>query len=61
MSRASLCHLFTNQHSLGMWTEFMQIQNNESGHNNNDENNNVETVTLNKKGNSLGLSIVAVK
>ncbi|CAF3425822.1 unnamed protein product [Rotaria sp. Silwood2] len=27
MSRASLCHLFINPHSLGMWTEFMQIQN----------------------------------
>jgi len=27
MSRASLCRLFTNPHSLGMWTEFMQMQN----------------------------------
>ncbi len=27
MSRSSLCRLFTNPHSLGMWTEFMQIQN----------------------------------
>ncbi|CAF4749970.1 unnamed protein product, partial [Rotaria sp. Silwood1] len=31
---------------------------NENGHNNNDRNNNVETVTLNKKGNSLNLTIV---
>ncbi|CAF2382178.1 unnamed protein product [Rotaria sp. Silwood2] len=61
MSRASVCRLFTNPHSLGMWTEFMQIQNNENGHINNDVNNSIETVTLNKKGNSLGLSIVAAK
>lgn len=27
MSRSSLCRLFTNPHSLGMWTEFMQMQN----------------------------------
>jgi hypothetical protein len=26
MSRLSLCRLFTNPHSLGMWTEFMQMQ-----------------------------------
>ena len=26
LSRLSLCRLFTNPHSLGMWTEFMQIQ-----------------------------------
>lgn len=25
MSRLSLCRLFTNPHSLGMWTEFMQL------------------------------------
>ena len=40
---------------------FFIIQN-ENGHiNNNDGSNSVETVTLNKKGNSLGLSIVAAK
>ncbi len=27
MSRSSFCRLFTNPHSLGMWTEFMQTQN----------------------------------
>lgn len=27
MSRTSLCRLFTNPHSLGMWTEFMQMMN----------------------------------
>ncbi|CAF0787688.1 unnamed protein product [Adineta ricciae] len=62
MSRSSLCRLFTNPHSLGMWTEFMEISNVENGHNNsNDGSHSVETVTLNKKGNSLGLSIVAAK
>ncbi|CAF3795794.1 unnamed protein product [Rotaria magnacalcarata] len=66
MSRSSICRLFTNPHSLGMWTEFMHSQTNENGltniNNNNDgTSSSVETITLNKKGNSLGLSIVAAK
>lgn len=76
LSRLALCRLFTNPHSLGMWTEFMQTSTvnfhrfslffNENflfqvdnGQNLNTNSN--ETVTLNKKGNSLGLSIVAAK
>ncbi|CAF0761282.1 unnamed protein product [Adineta steineri] len=64
MSRSSLCRLFTNPHSLGMWTEFMQTPNVENvltNNNNTEGNQSVETVILNKKGNSLGLSIVAAK
>ncbi|UJR35275.1 hypothetical protein I4U23_028039 [Adineta vaga] len=62
MSRSSLCRLFTNPHSLGMWTEFMQASNMENGlSNSSDGSHSVETVTLSKKGNSLGLSIVAAK
>ncbi|CAF4049855.1 unnamed protein product, partial [Rotaria sp. Silwood2] len=58
MSRSGLCRLFTNSYSLGLWTEFMQTSKSE---NNNKDNDRIETVILNKKGNNLGLSIVSAK
>ncbi|CAF3620661.1 unnamed protein product [Rotaria sordida] len=58
MSRLVLCRLFTNSYSLGLWTEFLQISKIE---NNNKDNDKIETIILNKKGNNLGLSIVSAK
>ncbi|CAF0829403.1 unnamed protein product [Rotaria sp. Silwood1] len=58
MSRSALCRLFTNSYSFGLWTEFMQASIIE---NNNNENDRIETIILNKKGNNLGLSIVSAK
>ncbi|CAF0924092.1 unnamed protein product, partial [Didymodactylos carnosus] len=77
MSRTGICRLFTNPHSLGLWTEFMKPP---SVHNGDEplshahhhgtmngngqmqhDNNNIQTIIMNKKNNSLGLSIVAAK
>jgi hypothetical protein len=55
MNRLGLCGLLTNSRSLGMWTEFLEISNI------NKYNDRIETIVLNKKGNSLGLHIVSAK
>ncbi|CAM4757051.1 unnamed protein product, partial [Rotaria magnacalcarata] len=57
MSRLALCRLFTNSFSLGLWIEFIQLPKIDNSKNND----NIETIILNKKGNSLGLSIVSAK
>ncbi|CAM2699473.1 unnamed protein product [Rotaria socialis] len=57
MSRLALCRLFTNSFSLGLWIEFIQL----SKIGNSKNNDKIETIILNKKGNSLGLSIVSAK
>ncbi|CAF1249551.1 unnamed protein product [Adineta steineri] len=58
MSQSTLCRLFINPHSRGMWTEFMEISNMK---NNTKDYDKIETIVLNKKENSLGLNIVSVK
>jgi hypothetical protein len=57
ISQLGLCCLFTNTYSLGMWTEFMEISNKTKKN----VNERIETIVLNKKGNSLGLNIVSAK
>ncbi|CAF0791452.1 unnamed protein product [Didymodactylos carnosus] len=77
MSRDGICRLFTNPHSFGLWTEFMKplpVHNDDeylpqSHHlrsmNGNGQvqydNSTIQTIMMNKKNNSLGLSIVAAK